>query len=209
MRWRLRLRDRGGCRARAAGPTSGLGLEGVTRAPRGASLTIVDRPVLELPSACAGVGPVGTAAAARPACADWHPGRHRCCHPRACRLASSAAAARVARSLPAAGSCCLVLAELLRSRAAAALSTGAQPTLHACPCQYVHVSGLRTPQGMATGPATRLSGQARASYCLALQLRRLIFVRASPPSMSASSQLPSMFLSPMCHRRCSPSSSSR
>ena len=67
--------------------------------------------------------------------------------------------------------------------------------------------GRRRAQGKATGPATRLSGQARASYCLVSQLRRLIFVRASPPSMSASSQLPSMFLSSICHRRCSPSSS--
>ena len=55
MRWRLRLRERGGCRARAAGPMGGLGLEGVTRAP-GRLLTIVDRPVLELPIASGGAG---------------------------------------------------------------------------------------------------------------------------------------------------------
>ena len=49
-------------------------------------------------------------------------------------------------------SCQLLFAELLESRAAAALPMGAQPTPHACLCVYVHVSGLRTPQGMATGP---------------------------------------------------------
>ena len=101
MRWRLRLRERGGCRARAAGPMGGLGLErGRHKGTWVRCWTIVDRTVLELQPIASGGAGARQSCSCLPPCArlaprpppllpsSGPPSRQSCCRER-CTIASS------------------------------------------------------------------------------------------------------------------------